>query len=194
MNNSKLTLRQVFSLPEKGTKDSSPERWEKFQKVVSKEVKTINWSAAMPDAAEKICDLFDVKLPDIFWRAWKKADDFTELVAESKQNPEAPKYLELVDHTIRSEHHPYIEVRIADMPAKKIEFVVTVSFKVKGLVLTIKAGEIEEILTGRCEAEGKVEYAHVTIAEKKLAPIPLPTLCRFKAEPIPIVYSSTSAR
>jgi hypothetical protein len=184
MSNHDVTLRQVFSLPEKGATDPEPDRWKSFQAAVSKEVKTIKWPAAMPDVAEKICELFDVKLPDIFFISWKKADDLQKALAESKKTPEATKYLELVEHVIRSEHHPYIEARIGRAPVKKIEFVVKLTFRLKGFVLKIKAGEIEEMQTGRCEVEGKVDYSGLTIAEKKLSPIALPALYRFKSEEV----------
>src|SRR4029453_6307377 len=191
MSTQDVTLRQVFSLPEKDATDPEPDRWKNFQAAVSKEVKTIKWPAAMPDVAEKIYELFDVKLPDIFFISWKKPDDLQKALAESKKTPEATKYLELVEHTIRSEHRPYIEARIQNMPAKKIEFVVKLTFKLKGFVLKIKAGEIEEMQTGRCEVEGKVDYSGLTIAEKKLSPIALPALYRFKSEEVLSVYRST---
>jgi hypothetical protein len=174
MSDSAVSLRRVFSLPENGARDALPNRWNAFQASVSKEVKTIKWPAAMPDVAEKICELFDVKLPDLFLISWKKTDDLRRLLSDSKKTPEATKYWELADHTIRSEHHPYIEARIKNVPVKKIEFTVSLSFKLKGFVLRIKAGEIEEIRTGRCEVEGTVAYAGLTIAEKKLSPIDLP--------------------
>ena len=190
MSHQAVSLRQVFSLPENGAQDPTPDRWNTFQAAVSKEVKTIKWPASMPDVAEKICELFDVKLPDLFLMSWKKADDLRKALDESRKTPEATKYLELVEHTIRSEHHPYIEARIRNLPVKKIQFVVKLTFRLKGFVLKIKAGQVEEIQTGRCEAEGKVEYAGLTIAEKKLSPIALPALCRFKSEEILSVYKT----
>lgn len=96
-----------------------------------------------------------------------------------------------MEHTIRSEHRPYIEVRIRNVPVKKIEFVIKLTFKLKGFVLKIKAGEIEEMLTGQCEVEGKVDYSGLTIAEKKLSPIALPALCKFKSEEVLSIYQPT---
>ena len=194
MSASDVTLREVFSLPANGVKDSAPDRWQSFQTAVSKEVKTIKWPAAMPDVAGKICELFDVPVPNIFMLSWKKADDLRKILAESKKTPDATKFLELADHTIRSEHHPYIEAKVRNVPVKKIQFDVKLSFKLKGFVLKIKAGEIEEILTGRCEVEGKVEYAGLTIAEKKLSPINLPALCCFKSEAMPSIYQTAGAQ
>ena len=192
MSSQEITLRQVFALPAPGTKDSSPERWRNFQERVSREVKTIKWPASMPDVAEKLCELFDVPLPDLFWMSWKKSDELRTLLAESKQKPEATNSLELMEHTIVSEHHPYIEVRIRSMPVKKLEFTVKLSFKLEGFVLKIKAGEIEEILTGRCTAEGKILYEGLAIVEKELSPVDLPALYRFKTEPVPSVFKSVS--
>jgi len=184
MSDSAVSLRRVFSLPENGAKDTSPDRWNNFQATVSREVKTIKWPAAMPDVAEKICELFDVKLPDLFLVSWKKTDELRRVLSDSRKTPEATKYWELADHTIRSEHHPYIEAKIRNVPVKKIEFSVRLSFKLKGFVLRIKAGEIEEIRTGRCEVEGKVEYAGLTITEKKLAPIDLPGSIKLRGQPV----------
>ena len=187
MSSQEVTLREVFALPAPGTKDSSPARWRNLQERLSTEVKTIKWPARMPDVAEKLCELLDVPLPDLFWMSWKKSDELRTLLAESKQKPEATNSLELMAHTIVSEHHPYIEVRVQSMPVKKLEFTVKLSFKLEGFVLKIKAGEIEEILTGRCSAEGKVLYEGLTLVEKKLSPVDLPALCRFKAELVPSV-------
>jgi len=174
MSDSVVSLRRVFSLPENGARDASPNRWSTFQATVSKEIKTIKWPAAMPEVAEKVCELFDVKFPDLFLVSWKKTDELRRLLSDSKKTPEVTKYWEMADHAIHSELHPYIEVRIRNVPVKKIEFTVSLSFKLKGFVLKIKAGEIEEMRTGRCDVEGTVKYAGLTIAEKKLAPIDLP--------------------
>ena len=193
MSQQTVTLRQVFELPNAGAVDRSPDRWEKFEARMEKEVKTIKWPAAIPDLAKKFVELFDVKIPDILFISWKKADAIRLALAESKKTPEATKYLELADHTITSKHRPHIDVMIYNKSVKKIEFVVTLTFKLKGFVLKIKAGEIEEIRTGRCEIEGKVQYEDLTIAEKKLAPIDLPALCSFKSEPVLHLYDSRPA-
>lgn len=184
------TLREAFSLPDAGAPDPSPDRWQRLEGRLSQEVKTIKWPASMPDVAEKAFGLFDIKLPNIFWMSWRKADEVRWALAESKKTPEASKSLELADHVISSKHKPRIDVRIHNVTVKEIEFVVTLTFRLKGFVLVIKAGEIEEILTGRCEIEGKIQYQDLTIAEKKLSPINLPPLCKFKHEEMLSVYDT----
>ena len=68
------TVREIFALPEKET-DPSDDRWKEFQERIDKEVKGIKWTAAMPDLAAKVCELLDIKIPNILVAAWKKAKE-----------------------------------------------------------------------------------------------------------------------
>jgi hypothetical protein len=57
---------------------------------------------------------------------------------------------------------------------KKIDFLLSILFKLKGFVLKIKDGKIEEIQTGNCQIEGTFKYQDITLARKELSPIKLP--------------------
>ena len=167
------TLRQIFSLPEKDT-DPSDERWQTFQEKVSKEVKGIKWMSTIPDLAPKVCELLDIKIPDVLITAWKKVKDLQAVLEKSKKTPDETVYLELAQHTINSEHKPSIDVKIKGATVKKIELAIQLGFNLKGFLLKIQNGAIKEIHTGQCEAKGTVKYGGLTVAEKKLAPIKLP--------------------
>jgi hypothetical protein len=80
----------------------------------------------------------------------------------------------LADHTIRTSHHPYITVHLANKTVKKLEFAVTASFTLNGFVLKIEKGEVLEIRTGSCEAEGKLEGLGLLLAKKDLEPLYFP--------------------
>jgi len=152
----------------------SPGRWQDFQQRVSQEVKGVKWTAAMPDLASKIGELFDVPIPGLLTASWKKADVLQQRLKESEKSPEEVIYVELADHTIQSEHHPYIEVRLQNAPVKKIQFTLKLSFRLKGFVLKLQAGQIREIQTGACELAGSIQFQGVTVIEKKPSPIKLP--------------------
>jgi hypothetical protein len=173
MSDSAVTLRQVFAVPEPSAREESPEAWKKFQEKLTEELKGIK-TAALPDVAAKIGELLDVPLPSIFLASWSKADALQKLLKESETNPEAIMDLELAEHTINSEHHPCIEVRIHNAAVKKIEFTLRLVFNLKGFVLKVQHGKIKEMRTGLCEVEGAMEYGGVTILEKSVAPIELP--------------------
>jgi hypothetical protein len=170
---SEPTVREIFALPEKGTDPRSAE-WKTFQERIRKEVKGVKWTAAMPDLAEKVCELLDIKIPNILVAAWKKAKELQVALEKSRSAPDEVIYLQLTEHTINSDHKPSIDVQLKGATVKKIELPVQLAFKLKGFVLKIKNGGILEMQTGHCEARGTIKYGTLVIAEKKLEPIKLP--------------------
>lgn len=193
MNNSSLNLRTLFSFPDPAaTTTASPpsNQWQEFQSRLGREIKTIKWPAAMPDLTSKVAELFNVELPDLFVSSWKKARELQEALEESRKSPEEVIVLELAEHEITNEYHPYIEIRIAGLPLpKKIEFKVQIMTALKGINLKIQAGTITEIQAGSCDFEGKIKYEDLTIAEKKVGPLKLlgvSTITKQKQEPAPV--------
>lgn len=168
-----MTVRDVFALPKPGDSQESSDRWRVFQERIGKEVKGIK-RAARADLADKVGELLEVPIPDIFLTSWKKSNVLQNLLEESQRSPEAVMNLELGDHTINSQHRPHIEAKIRSNPVKKIEFILRLVFNLKGFVLKVENGAIREMQTGKCEVRGTLEYQGLTIAEKKLAPISLP--------------------
>ena len=167
------TLLQIFSLPEKET-DPADDHWKTFQEQVRKEVKGVKWISSMPDLAPKICELLDIKIPDVLLTAWKKVEDLRAVLEKSKKTPDETIYLELAQHTINSEHKPSVDVKIKGATVKKIELIIQLGFNLKGFLLKIQNGAIREIETGQCEAKGTIKYGGLTVAEKKLQPIKFP--------------------
>ena len=174
MNNSPLNLRTLFSFPDPAATDAPSNQWQEFQSRLGREIKTIKWPAAMPDLTSKIVELFNVELPDLFVSSWKKAKELQEALEESKKSPDEVIVVDLAEHEITNEYHPYVEIRIAGMPLpKKIEFKVQIATALKGINLKIQAGNITGIQAGSCDFDGKVKYQDLTIAQKKVGPIEL---------------------
>src|SRR6185295_11036198 len=138
-----VTLRDVFELPKDGAPDPEPGRWQAVQDRIRKEVKDVKFPAKMHDLGPKILELFDVPLPTVLVTSWKKVGGLQEIIARSKEAPDEVKYLELAEHTINCEQKPHLEMRIKDLPVKKIEFVVKLLFKLKGFVLKVQNGAIQ---------------------------------------------------
>jgi hypothetical protein len=70
----------------------------------------------MPDLTSKVAELLNVELPDLFASSWKKARELQEALEESRKSPEKVIILDLAEHEITNEYHPYIEIRIAGLP------------------------------------------------------------------------------
>ena len=188
MSDSSLSLRRLFSFPEPGATTPPSNEWQEFQSLLGREIKAIKYPAAMPDLASKIGELFNVELPDLLVLSWKKAAELQKALEESRKSPEQVVVLDLAEHVMTNEYHPYIEIRIAGVPLpKRIEFTVQILTRLKGINLKIQDGTITEIQAGSCEFEGKVKYEDLTIADKKLAPIVLrgvPTIGKRESESV----------
>src|SRR5207253_6713662 len=152
----------------------SDDLWKLFQLRLNQETRGIKWTGAMPELAPKIAELLDIRIPDILVGAWKKAEEVRSQLEESKKTPEKTVYLDLAQHTIDYQSRPFIDVRLKSTTVKKIEIAVHLGFKLKGFVLKIQNGAIQEMQSGHCEAKGTIKYANITIAEKTLEPIKLP--------------------
>lgn len=172
MSDSSTSLRRVLSLPEGGPV-SSDDHWKGFHERLNKEFASIK-SASLPDLASKIGELLDIEIPDVLMTSWKKLGELQSVLEESKNSPEATFYVGLAEHTVSSEYRPYIEVRVANAPVKKIEFTLRLLFELKGCILKIREGAIAEAQTGSCDLEAILEYADLALVKKKLSLINLP--------------------
>src|SRR5882762_8666218 len=124
MSDSSLNLRSLFSFPDPAATTPPSNEWREFQNRLGSEIKTIKWPAAMPDLVSKIGELFSVELPDMLITSWKKATELQQALAESGKAPETVTILGLIEHTVSSEFHPSIEIRVLGVPSKKIQFTV----------------------------------------------------------------------
>lgn len=187
MNNSSLSLRTLLLFPDSAATTPPSNEWQKFQSRLASEIKTIKWPAAMPDLVSKIGELFNVELPNLLVSSWKKAREIQEALEGSSKSPKEIIVLDLAEHAITNEYHPYVEIRIAGFQLPKIEFKVQILTTLKGIILKIQAGNITEIQAGSCDFEGKVKYQDLTIADKKLGPIELlgvSTIAKQEASPV----------
>lgn len=169
-----VTLREVFELPKDDEPDPQPDRWRAVQERIKQEVKDVKFPAALHELGPKICELFNVPLPNILVTSWKKVADIEKLLEQSRNSPDEKMYLELAQHSINCDQKPHLEMRFKNVPVKKIEFDVKLLFNLKGFVLKVQSGAITEIQTGSCEVKGTISYAGQVIVEKKLSALKLP--------------------
>lgn len=177
---SPTSLSGVFALPGYDAGPASQAQWKAFQDKLAREMKSIK-TASAPDIAPKLAEIFDIQIPDILVSSWKKTFEIRNIMDKSRTSPAETFWAGLGEHTVSSEHHPYIDVTIQGQTVKRIELTMRLVFKLNSFVLKIQRGDIQEIQTGTCELKGVVEYQGVAIAEKELAPIHLPGVMVLRA-------------
>ena len=181
MTDSRISLRDILPVvpdTEPGGRAGSPSAGEfsKFKQRIKEEAKAIRWAASMPDLVEKIAQLLDIPLPDIMVQAWRKDEEIGQALEESRDSPGEDKYVDLAEHSMATEFHPKIEIRVGKGFRKTLEFLVEISVSLKAAELHLRGGEIQAVRPGSCEAAGSVRYQELLIAEKKLGRIELPEI------------------
>ncbi len=167
------TIGSLFSVPANNSAGETSGQWKALHDKLNKELKSVK-TASLPELAPKIGELFDIPISDVLLSSWKKATEVQALLYKSKASPDETFFAGLAEHTINSEHRPFIEITIKGQAIRKIEFVARLFLKLNGFVLKIQKGDIKEIQTGTCEIGGSLEYEGVKLAEKRLEPVSLP--------------------
>ena len=175
MSETVSTVNELFSnSKEIKQEDFKSENWQQFKDRLSKEIKGIKWTGSKFEIIPRIAELLDIKIPTIFLSSWKKSDEIKKLLEESVSSPEDKFEVNLTEHSITSEHKPYIEVIIKNVPVYKIEFDLDLTFTIDGFILKIQNGKIHEIVSGTCKAKGTLSWEQIKLLEKNLEPIKLP--------------------
>lgn len=187
-----ITLKDFFSyrenaVPEKKLSEAeSGKGMSSVKQEITKGAKETKWPVARDEIIKKVGDLLNVGIPEIMVGAWNKYREILKYADREKYDPEETILVPLVEHTIKSEHHPYLEVLINDKPVGKIRCDILISLTVKGITLKIQDAKIKEILTGTCKGKGTLKLENCVILEEDTESLPLPGSISL-GEGVPIV-------
>ena len=168
MTDTAIPMIQLFPLPGEQTIDLlSPEKATQLKETLAQKAPTINWSLIPSEFNLKVGELLNIDLADIFVRTWKKyriLKDYTDL---KKHPPEETILLPLGEHNIVSEQRPCIEIFLNETRLATIDFLISLSLVLKGIILKIQGGRIMEILSGSCQGEGCIKCENQVLFEGK---------------------------
>lgn len=175
MDSSEITLHQFFALKEDALSTIEPsKRMEALKEKIQKESTAIKWPVALNEITKKVGDLLNISVIDIMVKAWNKYRELLKYTDKEKYPPDVSVLVPLTEHTIKSEHKPYVEILINEKPVGKIDFNINISLTLKGMILKIQDGKIKEIKTGSCKGKGNVKLEDLVIMEKETESISLP--------------------
>ena len=191
MDQSIVTLADFFGLENKHLETSRPEMestktFISIKETLVRNAKDILWPAAYNTIINKVDSLLNISLSDIMVGAWRKYKILLKYCDKKKYGPDETFLVSLAEHTIMSNHKPYIEVIVNENPIGKIDFSISLSFTLKGFVLKVQDGMIKEIQTGNFQGKGEVKCEEFTILEEQTQMYSLPGLIRF-GDGIPII-------
>ncbi|MBN1190178.1 MAG: hypothetical protein JXA46_10530 [Dehalococcoidales bacterium] len=178
MSKEQVTLNHFFSSQTQlSTRSFSPvESCEKMLSVkrLLLQQAGVTWPLVLDTFLEKTRDILNIDIPDIMTAAWNKYKILLKYKDKEKYPPDDTFLVHLAEHTFRSMHQPFIEIRVNDQLVDTIDFEIALSLTLKGIALKIRDGKIREISAGECKGKGSVHCENRLILEKETKSFTLP--------------------
>ena len=133
-----------------------------------------SWGGIEKQFQAGFSSLLNIDLMQLISAAWAKYDVLAEY--GKQKGPEQIASVELLDHSMEVELHPYLEIYFAGLPQpKRLEFTVTLDLTLKAIKLNIENGVIKSVEAGSCEGEAGIEINGIECPKKpSFGPFDLP--------------------
>ncbi len=132
--------------------------------------------------------LVDLDLDNIVIGGWRKYADMMAAAKRTITEPGSREIVELATHTITFRHEPYVRLLVNDAPVATVHFEMSLKFTVKGLVATIRGGQLVSLHAGDCDVAGTLSAEGRRLAMRE-AHVQLPLLLRL-GDGIPLVHKN----
>jgi hypothetical protein len=134
----------------------------------------LDWGDFATEIAQKLEEMFDVKLTDVLIAAWRDYEKVTECADPTKHPADETISLPLVEHAIETSLRPCLEVAIGAHPPIRIQFTITCGLELKGVILKIQDAALRAIRVGSCRAKASVKCEGATLIQRETKELELP--------------------
>jgi len=169
MNYDELTMAHFFREKEwhseKLSKVELREKVSELKKQIAKKESRLQWENVFSEIIETSSKLLDTKLKTILENAWDKYNEVQKYLDKEKYNTDEVFLIPLIEHTIVSEHHPKIEIRLSEIHLADIDFEVILTLFLSGIILKISEGKIQGVKAGKCKSKGTFSCEGVVLFE-----------------------------
>lgn len=126
------------------------------------------------NVADKLKDALDVQINQILKSAWSQHRDLLDDLEKSKQTKGETFLVPLANHTIRSTHHPAVEVLVNDRRVAAFKFNANLMMRIHDAVLKVEGGEVIGAEAGAWQGVGQLKCGPVTLVEHETDEFALP--------------------
>jgi hypothetical protein len=111
--------------------------------------------------AKAVWDVFDFPLGDLIFSAWDDHEKVNEAKAATAGKRGERREVEILTHTIRSTHHPIIELE----PMRKdvCELDLILELKLSGAIVSVAGGQVVGVSPGDAQASATLGYDGQTL-------------------------------
>jgi hypothetical protein len=121
---------------------------------VNKKESRLKWSKVFEEILNTGNKFLSISLKDVLERAWENYDEIKKYLDSDDYNSDETFLIPLARHTVVSDHHPAIEIKLAETYLGKIDFEIHLELILSGIILKISQGKIQGVKTGKCQSKG----------------------------------------
>ena len=140
-----------------------------LKKEVSKKEPRLKWAKVLEEVLGTSNKLLNVSLKDILESAWQNYGEVKKYLNTEEYNSDETFMIPLARHTVVSDHHPEIEIRLAETYLGKIDFEVHLELQLSGIILKIGQGKIQGVKAGKCRSRGYFACEGISLFEDESA-------------------------
>lgn len=180
MNNRELTVKTFFGMEsnhapqEMRTKIEKVDQVSSLREKISTAVGKAVWPVAFDEIARKALSLLEIRVTDILLGAWNKYQGLKKYLDKDRYPPTQSVLVPLAEHTVKSQHQPYVEILVNDEVAARVTFQVDLAFTVRGVLLLVQDGRIKSVKTGEIKGKGTVKCEQALLLEQDFRTVSLP--------------------
>jgi hypothetical protein len=140
-----------------------------LKEEVAKKSKLIQWSAVQDVLFETTIEALDIPVLTFLLPAWRRYREILEFADAEKHPPNEQNLVSLAEHTVKVEHHPYLQVtfRGIEIPKARLEFTLRGDLTLQGVILRIQNGKIKTIQGGAVKWSGELLLENSTVLQKE---------------------------
>ena len=170
-----LLLPGVSALSERlATSLETSEEAAEIKGALAKAVPGLSLGPIIEGVSKGLETALDVPISSMLTGAWDRARELRAAMQQTRNSEKDAVLLPLLDHTITSEHRPYVDVVLNGTAIARLVFPLTVTFHLEGIVLRIAKGRIADVLAGQMTIKATLKFAEFVLIEKALPPITIP--------------------
>jgi hypothetical protein len=155
------------------TLDASEEAAE-IKTALAKAVPGLPLGPIVEGVSKGLQDALDVPISSVLGGAWNRARELRAAILQTRDSDKTAVLVPLLDHTITSEHRPYVDVVLNGTALARLVFPLKLSLQVEGAVLRVAKGRMTDVMAGQLKVKATLKFAEFVLFEKALSPIPIP--------------------
>lgn len=129
----------------------------------------------IPMILDKLDELLDIDIfQDILGETWSQQQELARYADSGQYPPKKTLLVPILEHSLDSEHNPFIEPTIGGMAMGKIEFQIEASFIISGAILEICNARIIKIHLDGVLGGGVLKFAGIPFLEKETNTLDVP--------------------